>query len=466
MFENLTERLQETFRKMRGQARLSDANVAEAMQDIRLALLDADVNYEIVKEFVEIVRTRSLGADVLRTITPGQQFVKIVHDNLVELMGEAEVPLNTEGRPAVVMMVGLHGSGKTTSAAKLAASLRKKGKNVLLVAGDVYRPAAIDQLEVLGGQIEVPVYLDRTCSDVPMIAENALREAKRSDVQVMIIDTAGRLQIDEEMVRELIRVKQVAGAGEILLVADAALGQQAVSVADHFHKALSLTGIVLTKLDGDARGGAALSIRKVTGCPIKFVGVGEKIEDLEVFYPDRMASRILGMGDIVSLVEKAAEEIDREEAEKLREKLRKSGFDFNDFLSHLNQMKRMGGVEKILKMLPGGEQLAGSSEVDLSQFRSMEAMIHSMTPVEREEPDMIDFPRRRRIARGSGTSLEQVAQLIKQFSMMRKMMRKTGLMNRLMSGNIDFGGGLSGVRQRMSRGSNFTPPKKKRKKGR
>jgi signal recognition particle subunit SRP54 len=401
--------------------------------------------------------------------------VKIVHDRLIELMGESEAPLNLKNHPSVIMMVGLHGSGKTTSSAKLAVNLKKRNKKVMLVAGDIYRPAAIDQLETLAKQIDAPIYVERGNPNVAVIARNAIEQAKRDGVNVVIIDTAGRLQIDEQMVQELVQVNQVSNADEIMLVADAALGQEAVSVADHFHKALGLTGVVLTKLDGDARGGAALSIRKVTGRPIKFVGLGERIEDFETFHPDRMASRILGMGDIVSLVEKASEKIDREEAEKLKNKLQKNTFDFNDFLGQLRQMKKLGGVESILKMLPGGKQLSEATDVAPEQFKQMEAIICSMTMKERENADIIDFPRRKRIAKGSGTSLEQVGQLIKQFSMMKKMMKKTGLLGRLMSGGMDMGslmggmGGLGGMGMgggipSFSRGSNRTVSKKKNRK--
>jgi signal recognition particle subunit SRP54 len=449
------------------------------MREIRMALLDADVNFEIAKDFIASVKQDCLGEDVLKSVTPGQQVVKIVHDRLIELMGESEAPLNLKNHPSVIMMVGLHGSGKTTSSAKLAVNLKKRNKKVMLVAGDIYRPAAIDQLETLAKQIDAPIYVERGNPNVAVIARNAIEQAKRDGVNVVIIDTAGRLQIDEQMVQELVQVNQVSNADEIMLVADAALGQEAVSVADHFHKALGLTGVVLTKLDGDARGGAALSIRKVTGRPIKFVGLGERIEDFETFHPDRMASRILGMGDIVSLVEKASEKIDREEAEKLKNKLQKNTFDFNDFLGQLRQMKKLGGVESILKMLPGGKQLSEATDVAPEQFKQMEAIICSMTMKERENADIIDFPRRKRIAKGSGTSLEQVGQLIKQFSMMKKMMKKTGLLGRLMSGGMDMGslmggmGGLGGMGGGMgmgggipsfSRGSNRTVSKKKNRK--
>ncbi len=467
MFDNLTDKFQKIFRKISGQAVISESNVSEAMKEVKNALLDADVNYKVVNEFTEEVQKACLGTEVLKSITPGQQFIKIVYDHLVQLMGESNAPINLSGNPAVIMMVGLHGSGKTTSSAKLASFLKKKGRNPLLVAGDVYRPAAIDQLEILGKEIGAPVYSERSLKNVPFIAQNAISKANSENHDTIIMDTAGRLQIDNDMVMELIQLKQVLKPSEILLVADAALGQEAVSVADHFHKALDITGILLTKLDGDARGGSALSMRKVTSCPIKFIGIGEKITDIEPFHPERMASRILGMGDIVSLVEKAAEEIDKQEAEKIREKILSKSFDFNDFLSHLSQMKKMGGLESILKMLPGGSQLASMPGMDSSQLVSMEAIIQSMTKKERENPDLIDFSRKKRISKGSGTSLEAVNDLVKQFDMMRKLMKQTSLIKKLMGGGMAqelMGGiGQSLSAGRISRGSNYTPPKKKRR---
>ncbi len=439
MFDALGDKLQNVFKRLRGQATLSESNIADAMREIRLALLAADVNLKVVREFIEKVRDDCLGQEVLRSVTPGQQVVKIVNDRLVELMGDAAVALNITSKPSVVMLVGLHGGGKTTSAAKLALRLKKERKKVMLAAADVYRPAAIDQLEILGREVDVPVYVERGNQNVPQIAANALEEAKYEHTDVLIIDTAGRLQIDEGMVQELVLTSQAVRADEILLVADAALGQEAVSVADHFHQALGLTGVILTKLDGDARGGAALSIRNVTGCPIKFIGIGEKLTDLEVFYPDRMASRILGMGDVVSLVEKASAEIDEDEARRLQKKMQKNQFDFNDFLAQLKQITNLGGAESIMKMLPGGRDLGKLSEqLDPKYFSRIEAMILSMTPRERATPDLIDFSRRKRIARGSGNAVEQVSGLINQFNQMRKMMRKSGMMRNLMGA---FGGG-------------------------
>ncbi|NOY75222.1 MAG: signal recognition particle protein [Kiritimatiellaeota bacterium] len=482
MFESLTEKLQITFKNIRGLGKLSESNIADATREIRLALLEADVNYEIVKEFVESVKNDCLGVEVVKTVSPGEQLVKIVNDRLRELMGEAEAPLDLSRHPAVIMLVGLHGTGKTTTCAKLAAHLRKENRSVLLVAGDIYRPAAIDQLEILGREIDVPVLSDRIVQDVAAIAKRGVDQARREGLRTVIIDTAGRLQIDDDMIKELERVKAAVDPTEIMLVADAALGQEAVSVADHFHKALDITGVILTKMDGDSRGGAALSIRKVTNRPIKFIGVGEKTEDFEVFHPDRMASRILGMGDIVSLVEKAAEKIDEEEAAKMAEKLKKNTFDFNDFLQQIRQMREMGGMESVLNMLPGGANIAKMPGMDGNETERMEAIILSMTKKERSKPDTIDFPRRKRIAQGSGTSIEAVGQLVKQFSMLRKMMKKRGMLGRVMGAMM--GGGLGGALAGMGGGampagmgglppmegfgggggSNFTPSKKKKRK--
>lgn len=436
MFDNLSDKLGDLFKRLRGETRLSESNIADAMRDIRLALLDADVNVDVAREFVEKVRTDCLGEAVLKSVTPGQQVVKIVNDRLVELMGGEAGELNLTSTPTVIMLVGLHGSGKTTTAAKLAKYLTDKvRRSVLLAACDVYRPAAIDQLEILGREIGVPVHAERGNLDVPRIAANAIAKAKFDHCDVVILDTAGRLEIDEAMIQELIRVRQAIRADEVLLVADAALGQEAVHVADTFHKALNLTGFILTKLDGDARGGAALSIRKVTGCPVKFIGTGEKIADLDIFFPERMASRILGMGDVVSLVEKAAADLDQKEAERLAAKLRKSEFDFNDFLGQIKQLDRLGGLEGLMKFLPGGKQMSEAvAALDPREFKRLEAMVLAMTPAERENPDLIDFPRRKRIARGSGLPLEKIAGFIRQFTQMRKMMKKGGMMKALMSG--------------------------------
>ncbi len=486
MFDNLSDKLQAAFKSLTGQSHLSETNIADAMEEVRAALLEADVSYEITKKFINDVKSECIGQKVHKSVTPAQQIIKIVSDKLTALMGTSAVPLNIgKKHPSVIMMVGLHGSGKTTSTAKIAAYIRKTTtKRVMLVAGDIYRPAAITQLQVLGDSLKLPVYAEPESKDVAQIAKNAIARAIHDGIEIVIIDTAGRFQLDHEMVQELVRVKEVAQPDDILLVADAALGQEAVSVAKHFHDALEITGVVLTKLDGDARGGAALSIRQVTSCPIKFVGVGEKIEELEMFYPDRMASRILGMGDIVSLVEKTMEETDIAEMEKMQQKLRKNSFDFNDFLSQLKQLQKMGGFESILKMLPGGNQLLKNVQIDPKKFTRIEAMILSMTPFEREHPDSIDFSRRKRIAKGAGVNLEDIGQFVKQFEQMRKMMKGNGMMRQLMGAmggggmpsmpSADGGmppmgmggmgmGGMGGYRLPRA-GSNFTPPKKKRKK--
>ncbi|MCQ2377892.1 MAG: signal recognition particle protein, partial [Victivallaceae bacterium] len=434
MFEALGDKLHDVFKRLRGESRLTQENIAETLKEIRLALLDADVNLEVAQKFTDSVAESCLGADVLRSVTPGQQLIKIVHDKLVELLGSSAAELKFDRRPAVIMLVGLHGSGKTTTAGKLALHLKKQGKKVLLVAGDVYRPAAIDQLEIIAKEIDVPVCFDRTSVNVAAIALNAVETATREQYDAVLIDTAGRLQIDDTMVQELVRIRGAVHPDEILLVADAALGQEAVSVARHFHEKLDLTGFILTKLDGDARGGAALSIRQETNVPVKFVGTGEKLDQLEVFFPDRMAGRILGMGDVVSLVEKAAAEIDEEEAKKLQEKLRQNRFDYNDFLTQLRQLGRLGGVEALLRFLPGGRQLSGAlGSVDLKQFGKMEAIIRSMTKEERSNPDLLDFSRRKRIARGAGVPVETVGTLVRQFEMMRKMMRQNGALGKMMA---------------------------------
>ena len=447
MFENLSDKLHDVFKKLRGESQLSESNIADAMREIRLALLDADVNIDIATEFINAVKEKCIGQEVVKSVTPAQQVVKIVNDQLIDLLGNEAAELSFTRKPSVLMLVGLHGSGKTTTAGKLALKLRRDGKKVLLVAGDVYRPAAIDQLAIIGKDIDVPVHMERTSVNVAAIAVNAVSDAAKNGYDAVIIDTAGRLQIDDTMVQELVRIRQAVQPDEVLLVADAALGQEAVSVAEHFHKALDLTGFILTKLDGDARGGAALSIRKVTGVPVKFVGMGEKLDNLEVFYPDRMASRILGMGDVVSLVEKAAAEIDEQEAKKLQDKLRKNKFDYNDFLAQLRQITKLGGMESILKFLPGGRQLADAmSGVDRRQFNRMEAIILSMTKEERANPDLVDFARRKRIAKGAGVSIELVSGLVKQFDNMRKMMRKNGMLGRLLAGDRmpESGMGLNG----------------------
>ena len=447
MFENLSDKLHAVFKKLRGQSVLTEDNISEAMREIRIALLEADVNLAIASELIEKIKADCTGQEVIRSVTPGQQVVKIVHDRLVELLGGGAADLQLTHKPAVIMLVGLHGSGKTTTAGKLARLLsREYQKKVLLVAGDVYRPAAIDQLEILGKELNIPVHVERTSINVPAIAANAVKDAAANGTDVVIIDTAGRLQIDETMVQELVRLRQAVQADEVLLVADAALGQEAVSVADHFHKALTLTGFILTKLDGDARGGAALSIRQVTGCPVKFVGTGEKLDALEVFHPDRMAGRILGMGDVVSLVEKASQAIDEEDVKELQDKIRKSQFDYNDFLKQMRQLSKLGGMESVLKFLPGGRQIADAmAGVDPKHFTRLEAIILSMTPEERANPDLMSFSRKKRIAAGSGVAIEMVSSLVKQFEMMRKMMKHNGLLGRMMAGGMPESGAHSSL---------------------
>ena len=422
MFENISDKLQDTFKNLTGRGKLTESNIEDAMRDVRLALLEADVNYKIVKEFVDEVKSECLGERVMKSITPGQQAIKIVNDHLVQLMGESNVALDLSAKPSIILMVGLQGGGKTTTTAKLAHHLQKEGKSILMVAADVYRPAAIDQLEFLGRDLNIPVYSNKGTSNVTGIATTALAAAHRDNVDVMLVDTAGRLQIDQDLIQELKNLKQHLNPAEILLIADTALGQEAVSVASHFNDALNLTGIVLTKMDSDAHGGAALSMRKVTGKPIKFVGVGEKTQDFEPFYPDRMASRILGMGDVVSLVEKAAETISEEEAKKLEQKMLKKKYDFNDFLSQLGQMKKLGGLGTILDMMPGGKKLKDAVNIDDNMLTHIEAILSSMTPYERNHPDVLkEMSRKKRIAKGSGRPVDDVQQLLKRFDMMKSM---------------------------------------------
>ncbi len=439
MFENLTDKLQDTFRDLTGRGSLTEKNIRDAMREVRLALLDADVNFQIVKEFVNDVTEQCLGERVMKSVKPGQQAIKIVSDQLEALMGDACVPLELSSSPATIVMVGLHGSGKTTTTAKLATHLMKQGRRPLLAAADVYRPAAIDQLQTLGESLDVPVYVDRETTDISAIAAAAVQRARQERRDVVIIDTAGRLQVDDDLVAELIGLKNAVDPDEILLVADAALGQEAVSVAKHFNDAMDLTGIILTKLDGDARGGAALSMRRITNKPIKFIGVGEKIEDLEPFHPDRMASRILGMGDVVSLVEKAAETISLEDAKRLEQKMLKNKYDFDDFLNQLDQLKKLGGMSFVLDMIPGGKKLKEGADLDESMLRHTEAILSSMTPYERQHPEVLGMvSRRQRIANGSGRKLVEVQQLIKRFESMRGMIGNF----RKMSGM--FGGGAAG----------------------
>jgi signal recognition particle subunit SRP54 len=421
MFESLTEKLGSALRNLRGVGKLSEDNMAEALKEVRTALLSADVHFKVSREFIERVQAQCVGQEVIRSVTPGQQVVKIIHDELVRLLGEGTTALSGM-RPLKIMMVGLHGSGKTTTTAKLGRLLRKQGYRPAVVACDIYRPAAIDQLEMLAKNNELGFFSDRTSRDVPAIGATALDAARAASHDAIIFDTAGRLQIDQALIEEVKQLRARIQPDEVLLVADGALGQEAVNVARTFHEALQLTGLVLTKLDGDARGGAALSMKSITGVPIKFVGVGEKTEDFETFHPDRMASRILGMGDVVSLVEKAQEVIDQKQAEEMAEKLRRADFTFEDFLSQMQQVKKLGSMDKVLSMLPGmsGVKLDNSAE---KQMGRTEAIILSMTHQERRNPNLLNGSRRLRIANGSGTKVVEVNQLIKQFQQMQKMMK-------------------------------------------
>ena len=441
MFESLTDKLSRTLRNIRGVGKLTEENVSEALGEVRKALLSADVHFRTAREFVDQVKDACLGQEVLKSVSPGQQVVKIIHDELIKLLGEGTTELR-EDRPLRVLMVGLHGAGKTTTSAKLAKRLAKDGRSPMLVACDVYRPAAIDQLEFLAKQEQFPCHLDRENKNVPAIARAGWEESKKNGSDVEIFDTAGRLQIDDDLVGELELLKKEVDPHEILLVADAALGQEAVNVAKTFHERLSLTGIVLTKVDGDARGGAALSMKKVTGTPIKFLGVGEKIDEFEVFHPDRLASRILGMGDVVSLVEKAQENLDQEESMRMAEKMLKAEFDFEDFLTQMRQMKKMGSMGSVAKMLPGMNNVEIGDKEESALGRH-EAIILSMTKEERRVPRILAGSRRKRIADGAGVQIKDVNQLIKQFSQMQKMMKKMkgGKMKQMLSA-LGGGGGM------------------------
>lgn len=450
MFESLSDKLGKTLRNLRGVGRLTEDNVSDALGEVRKALLSADVHFKTAREFVDEVKEACLGQDVLKSVSPGQQVVKIINDELVKLLGEGTTELRDE-RPLRVLMVGLHGAGKTTTTAKLAKRLAKDGRKPLLVACDVYRPAAIDQLETLAKQEEFPCHADRSTQDVPRIARDGWEKSKQLGADLVLFDTAGRLQIDDDLVGELERLKSEVEPHEILLVADAALGQEAVNVAKTFHERLGLTGIVLTKMDGDARGGAALSMKKVTGAPIKFMGTGEKVDDFEVFHPDRVASRILGMGDVVSLVEKAQEHVDQEEAARMAEKMFKAEFDFEDFLSQMRQMKKLGSVGSIAQMLPGMGNVGVGDKEDKMLARH-EAIILSMTKEERSKPRILAGSRRKRIADGAGVQIKDVNQLVKQFSQMQKMMKKMkgGKMRKMMGalgggGMGDLAGGMPGA---------------------
>ncbi|TCV20384.1 signal recognition particle subunit FFH/SRP54 (srp54) [Sphingobacterium alimentarium] len=425
MFSNLQDKLDRAFKVLKGQGNITEINVAETMKEIRKALLDADVNYKTAKSFTDDVKQKALGENVLTSISPGQLLTKIMNDELTELMGGTVTDLDLSSNPTVILIAGLNGAGKTTFTGKLANFLKdKKGKKPLLVAGDVYRPAAIDQLEVLGGQVGVPVYTDRNSTDPIAIARAGVEEGKRNGNNVIIIDTAGRLAIDEALMNEITAVKEATQPQEILFVVDSMTGQDAVNTAKTFNDRLDFTGVVLTKLDGDTRGGAALSIKSVVNKPIKFIGTGEKMEALDVFYPDRMASRILGMGDVVSLVERAQQQFDEKQAAELQKKIRKNKFDFNDFRSQIQQIKKMGNMKDLIGMIPGAGKALKDIEIEDDAFKPIEAIIDSMTPFERENPDVIDQRRRNRIAKGSGTNIDEVNKLIKQFMDMRKVMKQ------------------------------------------
>ena len=424
MFENLSDRLERSFKILKGEGKITEINVAETLKDVRKALLDADVNYKVAKTFTDTVKQKAMGMNVLTAIKPSQLMVKIVHDELAELMGGKAVELKLEGRPAIVLMSGLQGSGKTTFSGKLAKMLKERQhKNPMLVACDVYRPAAIQQLHVVGDSVGVPVYSEPDNKNVVEIANNAIREAKAKNYNVVIIDTAGRLAVDEEMMNEIATLKEAVQPDETLFVVDSMTGQDAVNTAKEFNDRLDFDGVVLTKLDGDTRGGAALSIRTVVTKPIKFVGTGEKMEAIDVFHPERMADRILGMGDVVSLVERAQQQFDEEEAKRLEKKIRKNKFDFDDFMGQIQQIKKMGNIKDLASMIPGMGKALKDVDIDDNAFKSIEAIIQSMTPKERANPDIINQSRKLRIAKGSGTKIEEVNRLMKQFDQTRKVMR-------------------------------------------
>ena len=434
MFDSLSDRLDSAFKNLKGQGRITELNIASTVKDIRRALVDADVNYKIAKEFTDSIKEKASGEKVINAVSPGQLMVKIVKDELTELMGGVETDLDLSGNPSIILIAGLQGSGKTTFSAKLANYLKtKKGKSPLLVAGDVYRPAAIEQLKVLGGQINVDVYSEPENKDVVAIAKNALAEAKAKNKNVVIIDTAGRLAIDEVMMTEVSNVKQALNPKEILFVVDSMTGQDAVNTAAAFNQRLNYTGVVLTKLDGDTRGGAAISIKYTVNKPIKFVSSGEKMDTLDVFYPERMAQRILGMGDIVSLVEKAQEQFDEVQAARLEKKIRKNQFDFEDFKTQLGQIKKMGNLKDLMAMIPGVGKQIKDIDIDDDAFKGIEAMINSMTVAERRNPDLINGSRKQRIANGSGKDISELNQFIKQFDQMKSMMK---MMNKMPMGKM------------------------------
>ena len=432
MFENLSERLERSFKLLKGQGKITEINVAETLKDVRRALLDADVNYSVAKQFTDTVKAKALGQNVITAVKPSELMVKIVHDELALLMGGVAVDVNLSGNPTVILMSGLQGSGKTTFSGKLARKFKiEKGKRPLLVACDVYRPAAIEQLKVLGEQIDVPVYTEPESKNPVEIAQNAIKHAKAHNYDMVIVDTAGRLAVDEQMMDEIEAIKKAINPQETLFVVDAMTGQDAVNTAKEFNQRLDFDGVVLTKLDGDTRGGAALSIRTVVDKPIKFVGTGEKLEALDVFHPARMADRILGMGDIVSLVERAQQQYDEEEARRLQKKIAKNQFDFNDFMAQIAQIKKMGNLKDLASMIPGVGKAIKDVDIDDNAFKGIEAIIQSMTPLERRNPEIINGSRRQRIAKGSGTSLQEVNRLLKQFESTRKMMKMATSMKSL-----------------------------------
>ncbi len=423
MFDNLSSKLERAFKSLSGKGKITELNIAETVKEIRKALIDADVNYKIAKTFTNTVKEKALGANVLTSVSPGQQMTKIVNDELTQLLGGEKVDIDISGNPSIILIAGLQGSGKTTFSGKLARHLKSKGRQVLLVAGDVYRPAAINQLGVLGEQVEVEVYKEEENKNPVQIAQNAIKHAKQNAINTVIIDTAGRLSVDEEMMTEIANVKKAVNPNEILFVVDSMTGQDAVNTAAAFNERLDFDGVVLTKLDGDTRGGAALSIKSVVNKPIKFVSMGEKMDALDVFYPDRMANRILGMGDIVSLVERAQNVFDQEEAEKLQKKLSRNEFNFEDFYSQLQQIKKMGNLKDLMGMIPGVGKAVKDIDVSDDSFKHIEAIIQSMTPAERKQPSLMNGSRRKRIAAGAGRDIQEVNQLMKQFEDMRKMMK-------------------------------------------
>ena len=442
MFQNLADKLSNAFKKFRSKGKLTEADVKEGMREIKLALLEADVSFKVVKDFVKRVTERAVGSEVLESLMPGQQVVKIVHEELIELMGNTQAKLEISSKPpTVVMMVGLQGAGKTTHSGKIAGLYKKQGKNPLLVACDVYRPAAIKQLQIVGSQLNIPVYADEKSKNPVSIAKSAIDYANKNGHDMVFIDTAGRLHIDEVLMKELQDIKKVTSPTEILLVIDSMLGQDAVNVAESFNGLLDITGVVLTKLDGDTRGGAALSVRYVTGKPIKFVGTGEKLDTIEPFYPDRMASRILGMGDVLTLIEKAEEAFDKKQAEELEKKMRENTFTLTDYLEQMAQLKKMGSLESVMAMVPG---MGGKDiKIDENMLAHTEAIILSMTPKERENPDIINSSRKKRIAKGSGTSVEEINRLLKQFDQMKKLMKQ------MSSGKFKGFGGFGGKKMKM-----------------